>query len=64
MGRFDVDSTRFAQHTGPRAQREAPDSNQPALLVALEEQLGLKLESQRTAVPVLVIDSVEPLIEN
>jgi uncharacterized protein (TIGR03435 family) len=34
------------------------------LLVALEEQLGLELEAQRTEVPVLVIDSVERLIEN
>jgi uncharacterized protein (TIGR03435 family) len=32
--------------------------------VALEEQLGLKLEAQRAEVPVLVIDSVERLIEN
>ena len=61
-GRFDLEYS-FAQQPASSA-AGGPDSNQPALLVALQEQLGLKLESQRTAVPVLVIDSVEPLIEN
>ena len=35
------------------------DNNQPMFLVALEEQLGLKLELRRTEVSVVVIDSVE-----
>jgi uncharacterized protein (TIGR03435 family) len=58
-GLFDVEYS-FAQ-PGSSAIK---DANQPLLLVALEEQLGLKLEAQRTEVPVLVIDSVERLIEN
>jgi uncharacterized protein (TIGR03435 family) len=35
------------------------DPNLPALSTALEEQLGLKLQSRRAPVDVLVIDSVE-----
>jgi uncharacterized protein (TIGR03435 family) len=35
------------------------DPNGPTLSTALQEQLGLKLESARGAVPVLVIDAVE-----
>jgi uncharacterized protein (TIGR03435 family) len=34
------------------------------LLVALEEQLGLKLEAERVSVPVVVIDSVERPSDN
>ena len=59
-GRFDIEYS-FAT-AGDIAAGIA--GNQPMLVVALEEQLGLKLDSQRTTVPVIVIDSVERLIEN
>ena len=57
-GFFDLEYS-FAQQPASNAAGGA-DSNQPMLIVALEEQLGLKLESRRTDVPVVVIDSVEP----
>jgi uncharacterized protein (TIGR03435 family) len=42
-----------------------PNADQgTSLFSALQEQLGLKLESRRAAVDVLVIDSVEPPTEN
>jgi uncharacterized protein (TIGR03435 family) len=41
-----------------------PDSTAPSIYTALEEQLGLKLESTREPVQVLVIDHVERPSEN
>ena len=57
-GRFDVEYTHAPQP--PSATADSPfGAPPPMLFVALEEQLGLKLESRRTSVPVLVIDTVE-----
>jgi uncharacterized protein (TIGR03435 family) len=36
-----------------------PNSNLPDLFTALQEQLGLKLESQKVPVEILVIDHVD-----
>jgi len=41
-----------------------PDPNGPSLFTALEEQLGLKLESQKGPVDLLVIDHAEKASEN
>jgi uncharacterized protein (TIGR03435 family) len=55
-GVFDFDLTWAAD--------AAPDSVDPSIFTALQEQLGLKLESTRGPIDVLVIDHVVPLIPN
>jgi uncharacterized protein (TIGR03435 family) len=52
-GEFDVD-LRFTPDSSPVS---APEF--PSIFTAVQEQLGLKLQSERAAVPVLVIDSVQ-----
>lgn len=44
--------------------QSSPDSAAPSILTALQEQLGLRLESGRGQVEVLVIDSVERVSAN
>jgi len=48
----------------PGVLRERSDPSLPELPTALKEQLGLKLESRRGPIDVLVIDSVQPPTEN
>ncbi len=67
-GTFDID-LEWTPDEGQRAGldiRNAPpqDNNRPSLFTAMEEQLGLKLDSQRGAVEVLVIDRVERPSDN
>jgi len=56
-GRFDIlldfDTFTASGRTPP------PDYDKPSLSQALRDQLGLRLEAQKAALPVLVIDSVE-----
>jgi uncharacterized protein (TIGR03435 family) len=42
----------------------ALESSAPRFLAALQQQLGLKIETQMAPAPVLVIDSIEPPMEN
>jgi uncharacterized protein (TIGR03435 family) len=61
-GYFDLD-LEFAPQTrldiGDPASADRPADTAPSLYTALQEQLGLKLESQKSPVDVLVIDSAE-----
>jgi uncharacterized protein (TIGR03435 family) len=62
-GRFDVEYSYTPQPPTPGVESVfGPDA--PPLFVALEEQLGLKLESRRLNVPVLVVDSIDRPTEN
>jgi uncharacterized protein (TIGR03435 family) len=59
-GTFDVDLTwKFDPADSPGMPLPTPDVNAPTLFPAVEEQLGLKLESTKGPVEVLVVDSVE-----
>jgi uncharacterized protein (TIGR03435 family) len=44
--------------TPPGAQQAGTTTPPPSVMIALQEQLGLKLESTRGPVEILVIDSV------
>jgi uncharacterized protein (TIGR03435 family) len=53
-GRFDLTLKWTPESGAPQA-----DSDGPSIFTAIQEQLGLKLESAKAPVPVLVIDHVE-----
>ena len=59
-GEFDLDLRWLPDQPPPVDVRQAPtDATAPPLFTALQEQLGLKLESSRGPVDVLVIDAAE-----
>ena len=68
-GQYDFDfkfANEFAGRGGPSV--GAPPSpapgDEPAMVTALQEQLGLKLDARRATVDVMVVDSVEKPSEN
>jgi uncharacterized protein (TIGR03435 family) len=63
-GRFDVEYSHSPQPTTAAAPDSPFGPPPPMLFVALEEQLGMKLESRRAQVPVLVIERVERATAN
>jgi uncharacterized protein (TIGR03435 family) len=69
-GVYDLDLKWTPENLPPRAPGTSPDSrststafqidpNGPSIFTALQEQLGLKLESTKAPVDVLVIDHIE-----
>jgi uncharacterized protein (TIGR03435 family) len=68
-GSFDIEMT-FDPASSASTPPDAPpgprtrDDTAPSIFTALQEQLGLKLESTRASVDVLVIDSAEPPTPN
>jgi uncharacterized protein (TIGR03435 family) len=69
-GFFDVRLDFLPDETTPAMPPPPPDaaasleSRSPSMFTALQEQLGLRLESQKGAVEVLVIDHAERPLEN
>jgi uncharacterized protein (TIGR03435 family) len=61
-GTYDLDLQFTQDPLGPGV--GDPASDVPSLFVALQEQLGLRLEAQRVPVDVLVIDSAQRPIED
>ena len=60
-GAFDVDLTFLADNPTVDASNA---QNAPSLMAALREQLGLRLESIRAPIEVVIIDRVQPPTEN
>jgi uncharacterized protein (TIGR03435 family) len=63
QGRYDFDVKFTPEGELTAAADRGPDI-MPSLYVALEEQLGLKLEPQRAPVDVVVIDSIQRPVED
>jgi uncharacterized protein (TIGR03435 family) len=64
-GQFDMHLKWTPDDQPPPMLNGAPDPNPPPdIFTAIQEQLGLKLESAKGPVPVLVIDHIEPPSEN
>ena len=69
--RVVIDKTGFTgkfnahfEFTSARALGQEDDASGPSLFTAIEEQLGLKLESTKGPVEILVIDHIERPSEN
>ena len=62
-GRYAFTLT-YAEPVSSAARSDLPRDEQPAIVTALQEQLGLKLEPTQSSVEVLVIDHIERPTEN
>jgi hypothetical protein len=59
LGREVIDKTALTGTYDLTLHWASPDSNEPGVVTAVQEQLGLKLEPQKDAVEILVIDHAE-----
>jgi uncharacterized protein (TIGR03435 family) len=66
-GRYDLDVEFSPQplraDSADPASADRPTSDGPSIYTAIQEQLGLKLDSQKSSVDVTVIDSIEKPVE-
>jgi uncharacterized protein (TIGR03435 family) len=63
-GNFDLDLTWTPDQLPPPGIPQPANPDGASIFTALQEQLGFKLEPQRSPVDVLVIDNVEKPTEN
>jgi uncharacterized protein (TIGR03435 family) len=63
-GEYAVELHFAEPRSGPAPDAGAAPGDWPEFLTALREQLGLKLEPQKSKVPILVIDHIERPSEN
>ena len=68
-GKYDIDLKWTPDETqlamlSPEARPSAPEGSGPSIFTALQEQLGLKLESQKGPVEVFVVERAEKPSEN
>src|SRR5882757_9032795 len=63
-GQYDFTLHWASFDPGPAAAPTDPGEQGPSLFTALEEQLGLKLKSEKEQIEVIVVDSVEKPSEN
>jgi uncharacterized protein (TIGR03435 family) len=66
-GTYDFTLNYMPERLGPgvlEGREPGPDPNAPSLSTALQEQLGLKLESRKGPVEMLVIEHIEKLSSN
>jgi uncharacterized protein (TIGR03435 family) len=63
-GAFDIKTSAWSLAAGDADGARQVDSNSPSLFTVLEEQLGLKLESRRAPVEILVVEHAERPSEN
>jgi uncharacterized protein (TIGR03435 family) len=63
-GKYDFCVDWMPEQTPPNAGDTSMDASLPSLFTAIQEQLGLKLETSRGPIRTLVIDSIEKPKEN
>jgi uncharacterized protein (TIGR03435 family) len=63
-GKYDLTLKWTPENGHPSALNGEPDTSAPSIFTAIQEQLGLKLESTKASIPVLVIDHAELPAEN